>query len=245
MLPLRVMRRTEVRPYMTYAIIGVNVFIFMWQVFLPRPILNQMFFDMAVNACQITTQWWNPKTWLDMLRTTFLHGSYAHIAGNMIFLALFGPSVEEYFGRWRFLGFYLLGGFAAALTHGVVQGASSSLMCHVPLPIGPGFVPLIGASGAISAVMGAFILLHPGVKVRTLIPLIGPIGPAVNLPALVLLGYFFLIDFINGIMSITDMIGVSRQVAFWAHIGGFIFGAITIFLAIMWKPAPPQNIIED
>lgn len=244
MIPVKLLRRTDVRPYMTYLLLAINIGVFLWELSLPTAALNAMFFEFAANSCQITTGFFAPRTWLDMLRTMFLHGSYLHLAGNMMFLVLFAPSMEEYFGARRFLLFYLLGGFAAAITHALVKAATVNLGCELPM-MGEGFVPLIGASGAIAALMGGFILMHPGVKVQTFVPLIGPFGPVVKLPAFVLLGYIFVIDIINGFTSITSVSGVSSQVAHWAHIGGFIFGGVTIFIATMWKPAPPQNIIED
>jgi membrane associated rhomboid family serine protease len=245
LIPTRVMRRTEVRPYVTYGLILMNVLVFIWQL-MQGSQMNQIFLDIAANACQVTTQWFHPRTWIDMLRTTFLHGSIAHIVGNMMFLALFGPAVEEYLGRLRFLSFYTLAGFAAAITHAFVRGAANPGMCSIGIGMpGSGFVPLIGASGAIAGMMGAFLLLHPGVKIKAIIPIIGPIGPVVTLPAFFFLGYFFLMDLINGIGAITNVRGVTSQVAFWAHIGGFVFGAAGIFIATMWKPAPPQNIVED
>lgn len=245
MIPLKVLRRTEVRPYVTYTLILINVLVFVWELIIPRTQLNQMFFQLAVNACQITTQFWHPQTWIDMIRTMFLHGGPAHLFGNMLFLVLFGPSVEEYFGKWRFFAFYLIGGFAAAFTHAIVKAATSYLGCDLPLGMGSGFIPLIGASGAISAVMGGFILLHPGAKVRTLVPIFGPFGWTMNLPSLVILGLFFVIDLFNGILSVTAQPGVAGQVAVWAHVGGFITGAVMIFIATMWKPAPDQNLTHD
>lgn len=237
------MRRNDVRPYMTYTIILANVLVFIWELTLGAGV-NQMFFNLAANACQITTQWFLPTTWISMLWTTFLHGGWAHLIGNMIFLALFGPSVEEYLGKWRFLSFYLLAGFAAAITHAIVSVMSQNFACVIP-GLSAGYIPLIGASGAISGMMGAFILLHPGVKIKALIPLIGPIGPVVTLPAYLVLGYFFLMDLFNGWLSITNVVGVRSQVAFWAHIGGFVFGALGIFIATTFMPAPPQRIVEE
>jgi len=238
------MRRNEIRPYMTYAIIAVNVLVFIWELSLGTRI-NQMFFDIAANACQVTSQLWSPRTWIDMFRTSYLHGSVAHLVGNMLFLALFGPSVEEYLGKWRFFSFYTFAGFAAAFTHAVVSRSAGGFSCLIPGFGNPGFIPLIGASGAIAGMMGAFLLLHPGVKIQAIVPLIGPFGPRITLPAFVFLVYYFLLDFVNGLGAITNVPGVRSQVAFWAHIGGFIFGAVGIFIATMWKPAPPQNIIED
>ncbi len=144
-----------------------------------------------------------------VLTSMFLHGSWGHIIGNMWFLWLFGNNVEDSMGRSRFVGFYLVTGLAAAATQ-VMLGPDS-------------IVPMVGASGAISGVMGAYIVLYPRVRVFTLVPL-GFFITSIALPAWAMLGYWILLQFVGGVG------GTDTGVAFGAHIGGFVAGAALIKL---------------
>ena len=140
----------------------------------------------------------------------FLHGSWMHLLGNMWFLWIFGNNVEDSMGRLRFLIFYVLCGLAAAAGQ-ILTNPSSG-------------VPMVGASGAISGVMGGYLILYPNVRVFTLVPL-GFFITSMALPAWVMLGYWFLIQFLSGIVSIG---GEGAGVAFWAHVGGFVAGLVLI-----------------
>jgi membrane associated rhomboid family serine protease len=148
------------------------------------------------------------NSWYTLFTSMFLHGGWLHILGNMWFLWLFGNNVEDVMGHGRFLVFYLLGGLAAAAAQVAVAPASA--------------VPMVGASGAISAVMGAYVVLYPRVKVYTIAWLILIFRLAV--PAWVMLGYWFVLQLAGAGM---DQVG---GVAVWAHIGGFIGGAVLINL---------------
>jgi len=142
----------------------------------------------------------------------FLHGSWMHLLGNMWFLWIFGNNIEDSMGRLRFVVFYLLCGLAAAM--GQVLAAPDSV------------IPMVGASGAISGVMGAYLILFPKVRVFALVPLI-IIFTSISMPAWVMLGYWFLIQFISGLASVG---GDKGGVAFWAHVGGFIAGVALVKL---------------
>ena len=142
----------------------------------------------------------------------FLHGSWMHLLGNMWFLWIFGNNIEDSMGRLRFVVFYLLCGLAAAM--GQVLAAPDSV------------IPMVGASGAISGVMGAYLILFPRVRVFALVPLI-IIFTSISMPAWVMLGYWFLIQFISGLASVGGDVG---GVAFWAHVGGFIAGVALVKL---------------
>lgn len=144
-----------------------------------------------------------------LFTSMFLHGGWAHIIGNMWFLWLFGNNVEDSMGRLRFIVFYVLCGLAAAFAQVVTNPAST--------------VPMVGASGAISGVMGAYIILYPHVRVYTLVPL-GFFITSLALPAWVMLGYWMLLQVVGGLG------GTEAGVAFWAHIGGFVAGAVCIKL---------------
>ena len=149
----------------------------------------------------------------NVLTSMFLHGSWMHLLGNMWFLWLFGNNIEDSMTRPRFLAFYLLTGLAAALAQVVADPSSN--------------VPMVGASGAISGVMGAYLILFPRVRVFTLVPL-GLFLTSIALPAWVMLIYWAVLQFFGGVTSI-----VAEQaggVAFWAHLGGFLAGVILVKL---------------
>src|SRR5215471_10356777 len=147
-----------------------------------------------------------------LLTSMFLHGSWMHLLGNMWFLWLFGNNVEDAMGRARFIIFYLLSGLAAAAGQ-VLANLSSA-------------VPMVGASGAISGVMGGYLVLYPHVRVFALVP-IGFIITSVALPAWAMLIYWLFIQFVSGLASFGGNVG---GVAFWAHIGGFITGVVLVKL---------------
>jgi membrane associated rhomboid family serine protease len=147
-----------------------------------------------------------------ILTSMFLHGSWMHLLGNMWFLWIFGNNVEDAMGRLRFVVFYLLSGTAAAFTQVLLTPASG--------------VPMVGASGAISGVMGAYIVLYPNVRVYMLVPL-GFILTSMAWPAWMMLGYWLLLQFVSGLTVIGQEGG---GVAFWAHFGGFVAGVVLIKL---------------
>jgi membrane associated rhomboid family serine protease len=147
-----------------------------------------------------------------LFTSMFLHGSWVHLLGNMWFLWIFGNNVEDSMGRLRFIVFYFLTGLAADVGQIVPNPASS--------------IPMIGASGAISGVMGAYLRLYPNVRVFTLVPL-GFFITSMALPAWLMLGYWFLLQFLSGLTTIGSEMG---GVAFWAHIGGFVAGLVLVKL---------------
>ncbi len=148
-----------------------------------------------------------------LLTHMFLHGSWMHLLGNMWFLWLFGNNIEDSMGHARFVIFYLLCGLAAAAAQ-IITGPDAA-------------VPMVGASGAISGVMGAYLVLYPNVRVYTLVPL-GFFITSMALPAWVMLGYWFLIQFLSGVVSFAGEVG--GGVAFWAHVGGFVAGVVLVKL---------------
>lgn len=145
-----------------------------------------------------------------LFTSMFLHGSWMHLLGNMWFLWLFGNNVEDSMGRLRFILFYLVSGLAAAI--GQVMTDPSSV------------IPMVGASGAISGVMGGYLILYPRVRVYTIVPL-GFFITTMALPAWMMLGYWFVIQFASGLATFGGGMG---GVAFWAHIGGFVAGVVLI-----------------
>lgn len=146
--------------------------------------------------------------WLTLLTCTFLHGSWMHVIGNLWFLHIFGDNVEDRFGHFGYLLFYLASGIAASATHLLTNAGSA--------------MPTVGASGAIAGVMGAYLLLYPHARVLTLIPIM-VFFPVVTIPAPVFLGIWFLMQFFQGTFALAST--QAEGVAWWAHIGGFAFGA--------------------
>jgi membrane associated rhomboid family serine protease len=155
---------------------------------------------------------WLSRAVLTVFTSMFLHGGWAHILGNMLFLWIFGKRVEDGLGRFRFLAFYLVGGIAAAAGQVLQDPASKE--------------PMIGASGAISAVLGAYLVLYPRARIQSLV-FLGFFYSLIAVPAAILLGYWFVLQVIDGIASLgsTD---ITSGVAFFAHIAGFVAGAVMV-----------------
>ena len=145
-----------------------------------------------------------------VLASLFLHGGWVHLIGNMLFLWIFGNNIEDRLGRARFLAFYLVGGVAAALTQVWIDPTSE--------------VPLVGASGAIAATLGAYIVLYPRARILTLIFFVF-FYQLIEVPALVVLGYWFLLQLVDGVASL-GAASAQGGVAFFAHIGGFVAGGL-------------------
>ena len=203
-IPLRdISRQPAHRPAITVSIIAINVFVFVLELLGGDPFVQQW---SVVPATIVAGQ-----RWVTILTAMFMHGGWMHIIGNMVFLWAFGPEIEDAMGPLRFLAFYLLGGVVAFLAQ--VAAISSST------------VPNLGASGAIASVMGGFIITYPRDQIRTLL-LIGWFVDVTVIPAAVLIGIWFLIQLFSQVGSV-----VAAQsgggVAYMAHVGGFIFGAIT------------------
>ena len=156
----------------------------------------------------------------------FLHGGWLHLLGNMLFLFVFGRSIEDRFGHLPFLLLYLISGVAAALVQIAVSPASR--------------VPTIGASGAIAGVLGAYFICYPGARITTLIPLFIFFW-TIQVPAILLLGYWFFIQFVAGFQMLSIQTATEGGVAWWAHIGGFACGAL---LALILPPQHRGPVVE-
>ncbi len=149
-----------------------------------------------------------------LFTSQFLHGGWLHILGNMLYLWIFGNNVEDEFGRLRFLGFYLAGGAIAALTQVAITPASD--------------IPTIGASGAIAAILGAYVVLYPRARITSLV-FLGFFYQLIDVPAVLVLIFWFVLQLIDGLASL-GMTDVTGGVAVFAHIGGFVFGVLVAFL---------------
>ena len=156
-----------------------------------------------------------PATWLTAFSSMFMHGSLLHLGGNMLFLWIFGNNVEDSMGHVKFVAFYLLGGLAAIAAQIVIEPNAA--------------IPTIGASGAVAAVLGGYILLYPRARVVTLIFIIF-FFTIIELPALLILGFWFVQQVAFGAYGVANPTGGGGGVAYFAHIGGFVFGALAIKL---------------
>jgi membrane associated rhomboid family serine protease len=167
--------------------------------------------------------------WLTIFTSMFLHGSWLHLGGNMLYLWIFGNNVEDALGKLRYLLFYLAGGAAAAGAH-ILTSVSS-------------MVPTVGASGAIAAVLGGYLFLYPHARITTLVPIFFFIQ-LIELPASVVLGFWFLLQLFNGLIGLGGQIGQggaeSGGIAFMAHIGGFVFGYLVMRLIGGPRREPPR-----
>ena len=222
MFPLRDTVRPRTRAYVTWGLIAVSV-----TAFLLETSLRTRTFDAIVRTYGLIPAGLSladPAGWLTLLTSIFLHGSWLHLISNLWTLFIFGDNVEDRLGHGRFLVFYLLSGAVAGLTHSVLASGST--------------LPTIGASGAIAGVLGAYFVLFPSARVLTFVPLF--ILPwLVEIPAFVYLGVWFLMQVSSGLLDL-GAAGAFEGIAWWAHIGGFAFGALTALRFVRPVcPAPP------
>jgi membrane associated rhomboid family serine protease len=203
LIPLADASRQPARsPVVTRGIIVVNVLVFLLELAGGEPFVRQW----SVIPADIAAG----RHWITILTAMFMHAGWMHIIGNMVFLWAFGPEIEEAMGRFRYLMFYLLGGLAASLAQVVAMPTST--------------VPNLGASGAIAAVMGAFLITYPRDQIRTLV-LFGWFARITFIPAALLIGLWFVIQLFSEVGAVAGV--QSGGVAYMAHVGGFIFGAFT------------------
>ncbi len=233
MFPVTVIGREKRIPIAALVIIAINLAVFLWELSVDAKgdgFLKAALQNYGLEVCKIGEQA-IATTGLDAFRSMFLHASAAHVLGNMWFLFLFGGLVERYLGSLRFVLAYLGLGGLATLAHVLFGGT----VCSVQ---NTGVV--IGASGAVAGVMGAFLVLKPKAKVRTMLGFFRPFVWSVNLPAYLFLGYWLLMD----VLQQVGWIGVETNVAHWAHIGGFAAGLALIFVAAFFKPLPKPDPLE-
>jgi membrane associated rhomboid family serine protease len=205
MIPLRDVIPSRTTPYITVTIIVINAIAWLFELGLPRDVLPLFLQLFGVIPAEFRAP--------TLITSMFLHGSWSHVLGNMWYLWIFGDNVEDRLGHGRFLVFYLLCGILAALGQLALDPSST--------------VPMIGASGAIAGVMGAYFVLYPRSRVLTLIPLI-IIWDIIEMPAVFLLGFWFVLQlFSAGTIAVTASTG---GVAFAAHVAGFLAGVLGVFV---------------
>jgi membrane associated rhomboid family serine protease len=225
MLPLSDGLRPRRFPVVNVALIAANFAV--W-IFYELPHFNSAVYHASFYSCTVNGSCHGPEPWgISWFTAMFMHASWSHILGNMLFLAIFGKNVEDAFGHLRYLGFYIVGGFVATMTQTAVTllfGTASAAR-----------VPNLGASGAIAAVLGAFIILYPTARIRTLVLVF-----FVQIPAWVYLGGWFIYQLVDANAGLTSANG--GNVAFFAHIGGFAFGAIVTLLLLNAGRVAPQSM---
>jgi membrane associated rhomboid family serine protease len=213
MIPLRDVIPSRTFPFFTVSFIVLNSIAFLFELSLPERTLEQFIFMYGVVPARFDV--------VSVFTSMFLHGGWAHFIGNMLFLWIFGDNVEDRLGHARFVVFYLLCGTAAVVAHVFMNPVS--------------MIPTIGASGAIAGVMGAYFVLYPNSRVLALVPLF-IVFEVIEVPAILFLGIWFLMQFFYGVGSIGAQTGAEvGGVAFWAHIAGFLAGMAGVL--VLRKPS--------
>jgi membrane associated rhomboid family serine protease len=228
MMPLKDNIPSRKFPIVTVGLVVVNAAIFLFEVLMGQR-ATQITYTFGVVPQRLTSAWLAPMQLLTLFTSMYLHGGWAHLIGNMLYLWIFGDNVEESMGRLPFFIFYTLSGLIAAL----IQVFSAPNLDK----------PIVGASGAIAGVLGAYLLLFPGARVQTLVPSFY-FYRLIWLPSIIVLGGWFLIQLLNGIASIN----VNMQtggVAWWAHIGGFAAGMLLQFVFRRSDYEPPSRRLDQ
>ena len=232
MIPLRDQNPSRSTPVVTRGLIVLNVAMFIYELSL-GPDLRDFLFSWGLVPARLPAALevggeslgWTGLTFVSSL---FLHGGWAHLIGNMWYLWIFGDNVEDQFGALPFLLFYVAAGVAASALH-VFSDLGSRL-------------PTLGASGAIAGVLGAYAVMFPRARVYTLVPLF-PFFQIIPLPAFLMLGVWFVFQFVAGAIS-AGQAGASGGVAWWAHIGGFLFGVIVAKVTSPFRHRPESYAEE-
>ena len=217
-------------PLFSYAFIVFNVLVFFLQLSQPG--------NLICEYGSIPNEILRGEDYLTLFTSMFMHGGWMHLIGNMLFLWVFADNIEATVGNFNFLIFYLLGGLAASAAHIYFNMGESLVSCCNPcgggvpcagdLPACMGSIPTVGASGAISAVLGAYLVMFPKSKIKVLVVYF---FSSIKMPALYFLGFWIVQQLISGFMSLGPATTATSGVAWWAHIGGFVFGVIAGFFA--------------
>jgi membrane associated rhomboid family serine protease len=217
MIPLRDVIPSRTRPGVTITLIALNIAVYLFALFLTDQSREAFLYTFGLVPAYFSI--------VNVFTAMFVHGGFMHLAGNMLFLWIFGDNVEDRVGHGRFVVFYLLCGFAAAIAQTVLNRNSP--------------VPMVGASGAIAGVMGAYLVLYPHSRILMLFPF--PVF-VFELPAVVFLVMWFVVQFLNGINQLPafERNALSGGVAFWAHVMGFVSGVLLVLV----MRRPERNTVE-
>jgi len=227
MIPLKDMTPRRSFPFVTLVLIGINVAVFVHQALLPSAAAETFIRTFALVPSKIPQalagrHYTLVEAFLPLFTCMFLHGGIFHLLGNMWFLWIFGANVEDRFGSIGYLCFYLVCGVGSSVSQLLFSWGSH--------------IPSLGASGAISGVLGAYIVLFPGSRILTLVPLF-IIFFTMRIPAVIFIGLWFLLQFLSGLSSLGAT--VSGGVAWWAHVGGFLIGLL--LAGIVGRRAKAEN----
>jgi rhomboid family protein len=210
MFPLRDAVRPRTTPYVTWALIAFSLVIFLLLVFLRPELFERVVSEYGLVPARLSLA--DPASWVTLATSIFLHGGWFHVISNLWTLWIFGDNVEDRMGHLRFLAFYLASGVMAGLAHAALASGST--------------LPTIGASGAIAGVLGAYFVLFPSARVLTLVPLVF-LPWLVEVPAFIYLGIWLLSQLASVLVNL-GAAGDFGGIAWWAHIGGFAFGMLTV-----------------
>ena len=232
MIPVGDSTRRRITPYVNVGIIIASVLVFLYELSLDSIDINRFFLDWGVIPVQIV-DWLESPSGLEEPATIatamFIHGGWLHLIGNMLFLWVFGDNVEDAMGHGRYLLFYLLAGVGAVALQVFVDPDSR--------------IPMVGASGAIAGVLGAYLVLYPRARVSVVIPWLWFLG-VFPVPAAFLIVFWFLLQLLNGVAALGPATGVTQGIAFWAHVGGFIVGLVLVWVFRRRRPRrrPPATV---
>ncbi|MFQ5630046.1 MAG: rhomboid family intramembrane serine protease [bacterium] len=224
-IPLRDNNPTVRTPFFTYTFLVVNVAVYLYQLTLHER--AAYFFVQSHGA--IPAQIIHFQNLPSLLTSMFVHGGLLHLLGNMLYLHIFGDNIEDLLGHVKFVGFYFLCGFGAVFSHIIIDPSSQ--------------IPMVGASGAISGVLGAYLVSYPRARVQVAVPIFIYIFKTFWIPSIIVLGIWFLLQILFGLASIGAAGG--GGVAWFAHIGGFIVGIILVKIAKPQKQQFYNNFDEE
>ena len=229
MIPVSDAIRSRTVPYVNVALIISCIVVFIYELTLSGLDLNVFFVDHGVIPIQLV-DWWEQPSGLEepltVITSAFIHGGFLHLGGNMLYLWVFGDNVEDALGHLRYLVFYLVAAVGAVALQVVIDTDE--------------VIPMIGASGAIAGVLGGYLVLYPRARVGVFIPWLFFFG-AFPVPAVLLIGFWFVLQLFSGFASMGTATGVSDGVAVWAHIGGFITGFVIL---LMLRPFIPRRSLS-
>ncbi len=225
MIPVSDTVRSRTTPYINIALILANFAVFFYELTLSQGEVNRFFIQHGVVPHRLVNWIDSPsgqKEPLTVITAAFIHGGWLHILGNMLYLWVFGDNVEDYLGHLKYLLFYLIAAAAAVAFQVAIDNN--------------GTVPMVGASGAIAGVLGAYLVLYPKATVSVIFFLV-----VLPVPAFVIIGFWFLLQLLSGIAALGTATGVGEGVAVWAHVGGFAAGFIIVLLLRPLIPRRPYS----
>jgi membrane associated rhomboid family serine protease len=225
MLPLKDMNPTRRFAFLTYTLIVINVLVFLWELSLSPAQLEAALTNLSVVPATVSADPFSLDSILSVIRSMFFHAGWIHLLSNMLYLYLFGDNVEDRLGRIAYLVLYFGSGYAATAAQVAIDPTSTIVQ--------------VGASGAIAGVLGSYFILFPGVRVKGIVPL-RFVSFWADWPAWLVLILWFLVQLFNGTASLGAETG-GGGVAFFAHIGGFVFGLILTQLVMLFYPQPPSS----